>query len=54
MSPRRPHIASGAIEPLELRQGEVFLELDAAARHNLAAICIPVYGAWVAAAERAG
>ncbi len=32
----------GAVEPLVLRQGETFLELDAAARHDRAGICVPV------------
>ena len=44
----------GAVEPLELRQREAFLELDAAARDNFAGIYVPVYRAWVAVAERAG
>ena len=44
----------GAVEPLELRQREAFLELDAAARHDLTGICVLVYWAWVAVAERAG
>ena len=41
----------GAVEPLELRQREAFLELDAAARHDFAGICVPLYRAWVAVAE---
>ena len=43
-----------AVEPLELRQREAFLELDAAARHGRTGICVPLYRAWVAVAERAG
>lgn len=44
----------GAVEPLEAWQREAFLELDAAARHDFAGICVPAYTAWVAVAERAG
>ena len=44
----------GAIEPLELRQGEAFLELDRAAGHCRTGIFVPLYGPNVAAAERAG
>ena len=33
----------GAVEPLELRQREAFLELDGTARHGLTGICVPVY-----------
>ena len=44
----------GAVEPLELRQGEAFLELDRAAGHGRTGICVPLYGPKVAAAERAG
>ena len=40
-----------AVEPLEVRQREAFLELDAAARHDFAGICVPVYWVWVAVAE---
>jgi len=32
----------GAVEPLELRQGEAFLELDRAAGHGLTGICVSV------------
>ncbi len=41
----------GAVEPLEPRQRKAFLELDAAARHDFAGICVPLYRAWVAVAE---
>ena len=44
----------GAVEPLELRQLKAFLELDAAARHDFADICVLLYRALVAVAERAG
>ena len=44
----------GAVEPLELRQGKAFLELDRAAGHGQAGTCVPLYGSKVAAAERAG
>ena len=44
----------GAVEPLELRQGEAFLELDRAAGHGRTGIYTPLYGPKVAAAERAG
>ena len=44
----------GAVEPLEIRQGEAFLELDRAARHGLTGICVPVYGSGPPCAERAG
>ncbi len=49
---RRSHLADdyplawcrpGAVEPLELRQREAFLELDGTARHGLTGICVPVY-----------
>jgi hypothetical protein len=43
-----------AVEPLELRQREAFLELDAAARHDRTGICVPLYGRRTGAAERAG
>jgi hypothetical protein len=43
-----------AVEPLELRQGEAFLELDRTAGHDLTGICVPVYGSAPVAAERAG
>jgi hypothetical protein len=38
-----------AIEPLELRQGEAFLELDRAMGHGRTGICIPLYGSKVRA-----
>jgi len=44
----------GAVEPLELRQGEAFLELDRAARHGLTGICVPVDCLIPPCAERAG
>jgi len=44
----------GAVKPLELRQGEAFLELDRAASHGLAGICVPVYGSGPPCAEQAG
>jgi hypothetical protein len=43
-----------AVEPLELRQGETFLELDRAAGHGRTGICVPVYGSAPPYAERAG
>ena len=44
----------GAVEPLELRQGEAFLELDRTAGHGRAGICVPLYSPGSAATERAG
>ena len=44
----------GAVEPLEVRQGETFLELDAAARHERTGIYVPFYRSKAAAAERTG
>jgi hypothetical protein len=40
-----------AIEPLELRQGETFLELGAAARHERANIYVLLYGPRAATAK---
>ena len=33
----------GAVEPLERRQREAFLELDRAAGHTRTGICVPLY-----------
>jgi len=44
----------GAEEPLKRRQGEALLELDRTAGHDLAGICVPVYGLSPGLAERAG
>ena len=44
----------GAVEPLELRQGDTFLELDRAAGHGCTGICVPHCRSKAAAAERAG
>jgi hypothetical protein len=44
----------GAVEPLELRQGEAFLELDRTAGHGRTDIRVVLYVSKVAAAERAG
>ena len=44
----------GAVEPLELRQGETFLELDRAAGHGCTGICVPLYRSKAVAAELAG
>jgi len=44
----------GAVEPLELRQGKAFLELDRAASHDQTGVCVPLYGPNVVPAERAG
>jgi hypothetical protein len=41
----------GAVEPLELRQGEAFLELNRAARHVPTGTCVPLYGSALACAE---
>lgn len=41
----------GAVEPLELSQGEASLELDRATRHVLTGICVPFYGSALAVAE---
>ena len=40
-----------AVEPLERRQGETFLELDRAAGHGRTGICVPLYDPKVAAVE---
>lgn len=44
----------GAVEPLKAWQREAFLKLDAAARHDQAGICVPLYSPGSPAAERAG
>lgn len=44
----------GAVEPLERRQGETFLELDRTAGHYRTGICVPLYGPRATTAERAG
>ena len=41
----------GAVEPLELSQGEASLELDRAARHVPTGICAPLIGSVLAFAE---
>jgi hypothetical protein len=41
----------GAVEPLERRQGETFLELDRTAGHGQTGIRVPLYGPKVVAAE---
>jgi hypothetical protein len=41
----------GAVEPLERRQGETFLELDRTAGHDRTGICIPLYGLRATIAE---
>jgi hypothetical protein len=41
----------GAVQPLELRQREAFLELDGTARHGLTGICVLVYAASSPCAE---
>jgi hypothetical protein len=43
-----------AVEPLEFRHGEAFLELDRAACHILTGICVPHDSPGVLCAERAG
>ena len=49
-----PLTLGGAVEPLELRQGEAFLELDRAAGHDRTSTSAPLYGPNVVPAERAG
>jgi hypothetical protein len=44
----------GAVELLERRQGETFLELDRAADHKCTGICVSLYRNKAAAAERTG
>jgi hypothetical protein len=44
----------GAVEPLERRQGETFLELDRTAGHARAGIYVPLYGPRLTFAEKAG
>ena len=44
----------GAVEPLERRQGETFLELDRAAGDKQAGTYVPLYDPRATAAERAG
>ena len=44
----------GAVVPLELRQGETFLEMDGTARHDTSGICVPIYAPSRPCAERAG
>ena len=44
----------GAIESLKAWQREAFLKLNAAARHDQAGICVPLYSPGSPAAERAG
>lgn len=44
----------GAVEPLERKQGEALLELNAAARHDQSGMHVPVYGSGQPFAERAG
>lgn len=44
----------GAVEPLELRQGEPFLELATAARHGQTGIYVAVHAARLAYGEGAG
>ena len=41
----------GAVEPLERRQREAFLELDRAAGHRRTGICVPLYGPRATIAE---
>jgi hypothetical protein len=43
-----------AVEPLEFRQGEAFLELDRVAGHESTGICVPLYSPGALCAERAG
>jgi len=43
----------GAVEPLEVRQREALLELDAPARHERTGISVPVYRPRATSAERA-
>ena len=44
----------GAVEPLEPKQGESFLELDSTARHELTGTCAPVYASGSLCAEPSG
>ena len=44
----------GPVEPLELRQGETFLELGHAAGHDRTGSCLTLYGPSAGGAERAG
>ena len=41
----------GAIEPLELKEGEALLKLDAAARHERTGSYVPVYAVKLSGAE---
>jgi hypothetical protein len=43
-----------AEEPLELKQGKAFLELDGTARHDPTGICVPVYAPCSLCAEPSG
>ena len=43
----------GAVEPLELRQGETFLEMDGTARHDPFNTCVPIYAPSRPCAEQA-
>jgi hypothetical protein len=43
-----------AEEPLELKQGKAFLELDGTARHDPTGICVPVYAPCSLCAEPPG
>ena len=51
---RRLTLLLRAVEPLEFRQGEAFLELDRVAGHGLTGICVPLYSPGTRCAERAG
>jgi hypothetical protein len=44
----------GAVEPLKLRKGKTFLELDRTAGHDQAGIRVPLYSPRRCLAERAG
>jgi len=46
------HLA--AEEPLELKQGKAFLELDGTERHDPTGICVPVYAPCSLCAEPPG
>ena len=43
-----------AIQPLELRQGEAFMELDAATRHDFTGVYVLAHVTSTPLAERAG
>lgn len=53
LSPGQPHIALGAVEPLEFRQGKTCLKRDHPAGHDLPGVSVSLCGPGLLGAERA-